>query len=123
MKSVLITKRAVRIVEDTKPLSLECLYKLLECSTIDIVTRNIAGNRLQIVCDDEGLLKPNHITGSATDYKEMLFGNILVTAYDQEGEQRGLDDEEIEAVTNSIASTAGLSERMGDFVLRYKCYN
>ena len=34
-------------------------YRLIDCSTIDIVKRRSAGKYYEIICDDEGLLKEN----------------------------------------------------------------
>ena len=34
-------------------------YTLLDCNVIDIVTRSVGGKAFSIVCDDEGLLKPD----------------------------------------------------------------
>ena len=36
------------------PQGLEDYYKLIDCETIDIVNRDINGNRYDIICDDEG---------------------------------------------------------------------
>ena len=122
MKSLLITKTGYRIIEHAEPLPLKTLYDLLECTTIDIPSRFVGKYRLQFIVDDEGLMKDNFMTAKATDCEEFLVGNMIVTTYDEDGEQAGLTDEQAEAVTRCIASTAGLAEGVGDFVLRYKAY-
>jgi len=75
--------------------SLNGYYGILNCDCIDIVTRVIGGKRFAIVCDDEALLKPNHIPSAYDeDGYPMLCGNIFVTNDDGEDIASITDEDE-----------------------------
>lgn len=59
--------------------SLQSFYEALNCDTIDIVERKIAGKPFSIVCDDEGLLKGDPAI-SAIDAQDrpMLVGSLFI---------------------------------------------
>lgn len=106
-----VEKQEVREVEAS---SLEEYYKLLNCSCIDIVTRNIMNtkyktNTYDIICDDEALLKEGSIP-SAFDLRSMkigLVGNLLICNYDEEGNEKSLSltKEDKEFLKDSFVST------------------
>lgn len=66
----------------TIPDTLQDLYRALDCSCIDIITRRIGTRLFTIVCDDEGLLcgqpKPSAFMASGD---LALVGNLLITAH------------------------------------------
>lgn len=74
--------------------NLEEIYKLLNCSTIDIVKRKFFGKEYFVVCDDEGLLKNNSIISTIIfdeehgGIKQDLVGNLLICNIeeDEDGE-------------------------------------
>lgn len=60
--------------------SLDCYYKQLEVECIDIVATEVAGHKVEIVCDDEALLKDNPIATAVNHSgKAVLFGNLFIT--------------------------------------------
>lgn len=80
----------------TIPDTLEDLYKHLNCSCIDIVTRRIGSRLFTIVCDDEGLLKAApRISAFTAGGDVALVGNLLIVSYDPDSpelESLSLDD-------------------------------
>lgn len=81
---------------------LESYYELLNCDTIDIITRFVGDLRVEIVCDDEGLLKNDPIT-SALDYNcnPILVGNLFIVKFDNKSDITSLTDEEINYILNN----------------------
>lgn len=81
---------------------LEEYYKLLQCRTIDIVSRRIDGVYYNVVCDDEGLLNDEWKPGMATVYegniKEFLAGNLFVVLSDTSGNLKSLNDEDVRRI-------------------------
>lgn len=75
---------------------LETYYKLLGCSTIEIVPRKIGKYIVNIVCDEEGLLKSNPLTSAIDSMGNgMLVGSLFITGLaDEEGDLTGLTEEE-----------------------------
>ena len=76
--------------------NLNVFYKMLNCKTIDIVTRKIGNNYYDIICDDNGLWKDVPKT-SAIDNKNKsaLVGNLLVVGLpNDDGDLQGLTDEQ-----------------------------
>ena len=59
--------------------SLDSYYTALGCSCVDIVSRRIGKHRVEIICDDEGLLTDNP-RPSATDATRRpgLFGSLFL---------------------------------------------
>jgi len=78
------------------PHNLDGYYKLLDCQTIDIVSRKIGGKYYDIVCDDEGLFK-DQVKVSAVDGsgQAMLVGKLFICKHDGHGNKVGLDDDDI----------------------------
>lgn len=87
--------------------SLESFYKILDCSTIDIINRRIgdgAERRFDIICDDEALLKspatPSALSGYTYDY--CLYGSLFVVGHDPGSEDiRSLTKEEKKHLSNN----------------------
>ena len=84
--------------------SLESYYKILDCSTIDIINRRIGPDKFfDIICDDEALLVspaiPSAISG--IDFNYCLYGNLFVVGHDPGSEDvRSLTKEEIKYLRN-----------------------
>lgn len=88
--------------------SLENLYQLCNCETIDITVRKIGRFEYDITCDDEGLLMENPIpTAFDSQRNPMLYGNLLLTNHDDEGSLTSLKEEQI----------ADLKKHLGTYVL------
>lgn len=85
----------------TIPNKLENLYGTLKCETIDIISRRFRGIPYDIVCDDEGLLKPEKqkkpaiVTRHDGKVCEVIVGNVLITNHDLEGNLSSLTDSDI----------------------------
>lgn len=81
--------------------NLKTLQKLIGCTAIDIVQREIGGERLSVICDDEGLLKDKPKlsaiwwpSGSCA-----LVGNLIIAGLpDEEGELTSLTTEQARKV-------------------------
>lgn len=86
--------------------ALEQYYKLLDCEIIDIAERKIGDKYYDIICDDEGLLKGDAIPSAINKDKEpMLVGNLLIcNLADEEGEEVGLEPEDLVNITEHLAS-------------------
>lgn len=84
--------------------SLKEFYKLLNCSTIDIVQRKIGHKRYDIICDDNGLFVENPKISAIDDWGNTMFvGNLLIT---------GLPDEDGELTDLSVHDLAYIAERV-----------
>ncbi len=74
-------------------------YKLIKCTTFDVVRVTWKGQRLSLFVDDEGLMKPFNygrdvVYDDTTMETTELFGTIVVTGdVDEEGETLGVPDE------------------------------
>lgn len=93
----------VRTVED----DLDSLYALLDCDLIDITERgihSITTNEtipVSIICDDEGLLKPDNVPSAFdSDSKPALVGNLFIVAAgaDEDGGNISLSQKSAEKV-------------------------
>ena len=74
---VLISQNGAFLVHYTD--DLETIYKMLNCSCIDIITRDISKKPFDFVVDDEALMKDNNfLTAISKGRKEILWGNILI---------------------------------------------
>lgn len=77
------------------------MYRLIGCDCVDIIVRHVNEQPFNIVLYDEGLLKPNRITGVSVmsdifGTQEKLVGNMLVFGVDEENDDlRGLTDDEV----------------------------
>ena len=84
-------------------------YELLNCSTIDIVSRKIGRKWFDIVCDDEGLLKQNPKISAIDNLgSPMLVGNLIILHNDGEGGMAGLDQKDSKYVLDRIEKMSTL---------------
>lgn len=87
-------------------------YQLIQCETFDIVDRGIGDQRFNLVCDDEGLLKPDPVI-SVLDQADlrMLVGNIVVTGpVDINGDLESLSDQDIQLIKSFIEEVPDFGE-------------
>lgn len=101
-----VQKQKVREVEAS---NLDEYYKLLNCDTIDIVTREVFNFRRQekrafdIICDDNGLLKSDIIpSGIGKDGSVQLVGNLLICNFDKNGNEKSLTEDDVDFIEDSI---------------------
>lgn len=98
---------------------IDSFYKSLHCDLIDIIHRQINGHDVCIVCDDEGLLKPENKIALIINHPpypdpEIIVGRIFITGIeDDEGNLTSLP---LEAYW-PIALTISLSSETGQFAL------
>lgn len=77
--------------------TLENYYRMLHCDMIEIAVRKIGvrnGKVFDIVCDEEGLFKPDNKISAINDLgKVMLVGSLLVVGLaDEEGDETSLSE-------------------------------
>lgn len=95
LKGVFLDGRKTEVLTIKK--SLDEYYKLLNCHTIDIISREINGVSYDIICDDEGLFKDEIvITCVNTNFEPMLVGSLFIVAFDGKDDIRSLTEKEIE---------------------------
>lgn len=82
---------------------LQDYYRVLNCDCIDIVTRKIGNKYYDIVCDDESLLKYKPtMTAMSMDQQHYLFGNLLITNSDANGELTSLSMSDINHIQDYL---------------------
>ncbi len=83
---------------------LQDYYCLIGCDLIDIANREIRGERFDIICDDEGLLKAEPQVSAVNGRGEaMLVGNLIICGEaDAEGKETSLTEEDIIHIRQSI---------------------
>lgn len=86
---------------------LDSFYKILNCSTIDIVVRKIGGRykkAFDIICDDEGLFKkPQKISAIDNLGNVQLVGNIFITGTaDNEGNLTSLSIHDVAYIKSKV---------------------
>lgn len=92
----------------TIPDDLEAYYDLLDCKTIEIVSRAIGAGRhpktFEIVCDEEGLFVEKPVVTAVNKQGEMMFvGALFVCRYGGDGELESLTDDDIDYLRSQIA--------------------
>ena len=81
---------------------LEAFYKEIGCDLIDVVSRQINGEWYDIICDDEGLLRPNFISAVNKEGKPELVGGLIICKYGGKGDFTGLEPDDILRLTNAV---------------------
>lgn len=97
-------------VVDTEA-TLADMYELIGCRCIDIVMREVNGNPLNIVIDDEGLLKPNRVTAVSVardvfGTQERLAGSILIFGVGEDGDLCQLTEREVDVIESRVIGAA-----------------
>ena len=80
-------------------------YREIECDTIDIVTIHVDGVAVDVIVDDEGLMKDNPVPTVAIGKERHLFGNVLLVPSDVDNEgdyHRGFTERERVVIQNNI---------------------
>ena len=82
--------------EFLKPMNIEddldTFYRLIDCRTIDIVTRSVHGKKVSIICDDEGLFEEKPRISTIDFNYGNLVGNLIFTGLpDEEGNLTDID--------------------------------
>jgi len=78
-------------------------YRLIGCTCIDMVTRELKDEVYDIILDDEGLLKEKPLISSVdSEGNPMTVGNLLFTRCNDEGEEVGITDDDIKNIISSI---------------------
>lgn len=93
------TAKRIDIIDD-----LDTFYELLNCNTIDIVSRRIGSKRFDIICDDEGLLKgAPKISAIDNLGSPQLVGNLLIVGTpDEEGDLTSLTEEDANYILSRV---------------------
>lgn len=91
------------VISDT----VEEYHKLIKCSAIDIVRREIGGKLFRIVCDDEGFLREEPEISAISDKASFypLAGNIIIAGCENEehpDEMTDLTDDDVELIFSEI---------------------
>ena len=82
---------------------LDIYYRLLDCSTIDIVVRKIGDRIFDIVCDDEGLFhSPQKISAIDSAGNPVLVGNLLFLHHNDLGEMTELSEDDVKHLISNI---------------------
>lgn len=87
------------------PKTLKEIRAVLEVDTIDIVRRKINGKYYHVICDDEGLLKPNPVLSGVGFFgRPEFYGNLFICSgrYTDDGDLVGLNSRQIENVLDSV---------------------
>jgi len=74
------------------------LYHYLKCDLIDITKIKIGDRYFDAIVDDEGLLKNDYVISLFENDKPRLVGNIILTKYSRQGNNKGLTEEEIKYI-------------------------
>lgn len=83
--------------------SLNEYYRVLDCTTIDIVARRIGGRDFEIICDDEGLYSSDpQISAIDNLGQPQLVGNLFIVKFDGADDVTSLNDEEIEFIKSKV---------------------
>jgi len=75
---------------------LDTFYKLIQCSTIDIVQRKLGNKYYNIICDDEGALIDSPKISAVNNLGDaMLVGNLIIVGdANEDGDLLGIEDNE-----------------------------
>lgn len=112
MKKKLLTGVLVDVVKQTAEKltiehTLDNLYKILNCDSIESPVRYINGLKVLVVCDESGLLKKNQIPGMISynlkknEVTEYLVGNLFICKFNGVDDYESLTNDEIGLVLNS----------------------
>jgi len=100
---VLVNPEEGTALIESVPDNLADWYRVLDCSTIDIVTKKIGLRYFEIVCDDNGRLR-DHPRASALNKrgKPVLVGRLFVCSSNLDGELTSLDAKELAYVMEHV---------------------
>ena len=89
------------------------IYPLINCSCFTIVTRKFGGYYLDVICDDEGLLKneqiPSIVTVEDGQPVEVIVNDLFICKHDDNGNMVSLNNDEKAAVNHSLHYRNGIT--------------
>lgn len=118
VRGILIDVSRNKVEErEVEECSLDDLYGILNCSTIDIVVRTIGGKPFDIVCDDEGLLKENPIVTAISEKGDhMLVGNLFICNHNKD-RLASLNDDDIFHIMNNMSTSVFIYRHSGKITI------
>jgi len=109
IKAVLVDTDNGIITPATIKNDLQSFYHHLDCSTIDIVKRKFNGEWLDLIVDDEGLLKESNrekiavfTLDKSENVVETIVGNVLIVRHDKDGNTISLKESDYSAIVRSM---------------------
>lgn len=103
MKTLLLDVYNDRLEEIDIEDKLEEFYKALDCRTIEIPERKIAGKYFDIMCDEEGLFRDDaKISAISSNGMMMLVGNLMFFHHTEDGDLTGLSTGDINHIKRNI---------------------
>jgi hypothetical protein len=90
---------------------LENIYAMLNVELIDVTERKVGNQIFDVVCDDEGLLKPNIPSAYDSKGEPALVGSLLFVNHDDEGNFSDLTEEQIITLKSKVKG-AVIAENM-----------
>lgn len=107
LRGVLVDVENEKVSVIEIPDELDEFYKILNCSCIDIVVRNIGGKlrkKFNIVCDDEGTFKDSpKISAIDNMAKAQLVGNLFIVGSEViDGELTSLSEYDVAYILSKI---------------------
>lgn len=96
--------------------SLDNFQNLIKCSCIDGVTRTFNNNKQYVIyCDDLGTLKQDKIPAAiqlhGNDINEIIFGNVLIFSFDDDGNTKSISEQEINELLTSCCMLGDVYSR------------
>jgi hypothetical protein len=106
MKVLIFDENKQELIEKDIENELDTFYEIIGCRCIDIPRRKVGGKYFDIIVDDEGLLKdaPRCTAVDPNTLDSMLFGTLIFTNSDDEGNTVGLSDEDIKLIKGETMS-------------------
>lgn len=103
---------------------LKTFKKILQCDRIDIIERYTGDYLFDFVIDDEGaLIDGNKASGYCMDAVDMIYGNMIICGCGAaDGQEHGLSDEEINAISHFIIEGGG-NTRLLPYFIAYNCHS
>ena len=100
---VLVDVKAGTIKKATIAANLDSYHKVLDCDCIDIVGRSLGPYTFDVICDDEGLLKPGaRVSAINPTGRPMFVGNLFFCHHDEEGNLTSLHPEEVTFILSRV---------------------
>lgn len=106
MKVLIFDEKKQELIEKDIENELDTFYEIIGCRCIDIARRKVGGKYFDIIVDDEGLLKdsPRCTAVDTKTFDSMLFGTLIFTNTDDEGNTVELSDEDIKLIKGETMS-------------------
>ena len=94
-----VTGTVVDIPDDNH---LKGFYETIGCDCVDLVCVEIDGIEYDVFCDDEALLKYNPIPTLHVNDDVVIFGSLVFTKGNDDGETVALDDDDIKRIVKYV---------------------